>query len=191
MKRVVVLLMLMWCFSCKEDIKSVFVFTNEVPVPKEAILLANDFMSIKTLNNKQLFSKYFESHSLDSLYRVSNQLIPNNFIADFNRDSQHDLAVFVRNVRNDKAGFICLHSSTNFFSVAKGHKNLALDDVCCTEFTIDKSKIAYETIIDSISGDIIDPKQINLGTIALHIKEFEVASGGLNRDGLKYIYRYT
>jgi hypothetical protein len=96
----------------------------------------------------------------------------------------------VRNVRNDKAGFICLHSSTNFFSVAKGHKNLALDDVCCTEFTIDKSKIAYETIIDSISGDIIDPKQINLGTIALHIKEFEVASGGLNRDGLKYIYRY-
>lgn len=191
MKRVVVLLMLMWCFSCKEDIKSVFVFTNEVPVPKEAILLANDFMSIKTLNNKQLFSKYFESHSLDSLYRVSKQFIPNNFIADFNRDSQHDLVVFVRNVRNDKAGFICLHSSTNFFSVAKGHKNLALDDVCCTEFTIDKSKIAYETIIDSISGDIIDPKQINLGTIALHIKEFEVASGGLNRDGLKYIYRYT
>jgi hypothetical protein len=181
----------MWCFSCKEDIKSVFVFTNEVPVPKEAILLANDFMSIKTLNNKQLFSKYFESHSLDSLYRVSKQFIPNNFIADFNRDSQHDLVVFVRNVRNDKAGFICLHSSTNFFSVAKGHKNLALDDVCCTEFTIDKSKIAYETIIDSISGDIIDPKQINLGTIALHIKEFEVASGGLNRDGLKYIYRYT
>lgn len=188
MKRVVVLLILRWCFSCKEEIKSVCVFTNEVAVPKDSIVLTNDFRSIKPLDHKPLFSKYFESHSLDSLYRVSNQLIPNHFIADFSRESQYDLEVFVR---NDKAESICLHLSTNFFSVDKGHKNSALDDVYCTEFTIDKSKIAYKTIIDSISGDSIDPKQINLGVIALHIKEFEGASGWLAGDREKYIYRYT
>ncbi len=178
MKKLVFIFVLSCCFSCKNETQDVSLVTNndEVIEVKDSIVFHKGSMPIRALNDKQLFFKYFKSNNLDSLFLISNQVKPNRFIADFNGDSQDDIAFFVRNASNNKAGLIFFHSPTDFFIFGAGNENLALDHIYFAKFTIDKSRMAYETIIDSISGDIIEPKEIKLMNIALHMKEEEGTS---------------
>ncbi|MDC0009588.1 hypothetical protein OAE03_03420, partial [Winogradskyella sp.] len=67
----------------------------------------------------------------------------------------------------------------------------ALENIRYTKFEVDNSKIAYQTVIDTLTGDIIEPNQIKLINIALHMQEDEGTSGLLSWNGSKYIYIHT
>lgn len=193
MKNLIYILLSLICFSCKEDKNFVkgFKTNQKTLVLKDSIFGKKGFNQNKIFKKGELFKDYFISNKLDSLYVISNLISPNNFQADFNGDGKEDIVFFVRNVMNNKGGLIFFHSQKDFFVVGGGNEHSALENLYYTKFTIDNSKIAYETVIDSLSGDIVEPNEIKLKNIALHMKEEEGTSGLLTWDGEKYIYIHT
>jgi len=169
----------------------VFDSKSGVVEPIDSIVFHQEVEQFKKLDRDNLFSRYIKTNRLDSLYVRSVQIKQNSFIADFNGDNEKDIMFLVRNIINDKTGFIFFHSPKDFFVVGAGNENSALDSLFYTQFSIDRSKMAYETVIDSISGDIIEPKEIKLKNIALAMHEEEGTSGLLTWNGEKYVYIHT
>lgn len=193
MKRLVIIFVLIFCFSCKKEKQDspIFDTDDKTIVPKGSIVFHKNYKSLKTLSDSQIVLKYFKPNGLDSLFLISNLIKPNSFVADFNGDGEEDIVIFVEHVRNNKRGLIFFHSPIDFFIVGGGNENSVLDNIYYTNFSIDTSKIAYETVIDSVTGDIIEPNVIKLKNIALHMKETEGTSGLLTWNGESYIYIHT
>lgn len=142
-------------------------------------------------NNESYYSKYFIPNKLDSKYLISNQVTPNYFIVDFNGDENEDIAFVIRNVNNNKVGLIFFHSLNEFYIVGAGNRSSVLDNITYNQFSIDKNNIAYQTKIDSITGDVIDPTKIELENLSLIMGEDEGSSGLLTWKGSSYIYIHT
>lgn len=193
MKKIVYTLVLVICFSCSEGKQEspIFIADDEVVEPNDSITFHKELNSKRETDNKQLFAKYFKPNKLDSLYVISSQIKPNFLFADFNGDDKEDFVCFVRNVWDNKGGLIFFHSRNEFHIVGAGNNSSALDNIYYTNFEVDKSKLAFETIVDSITGDIMGHKEILLKNISLHMAENEGTSGLLTWNGEKYIYIHT
>ncbi|MBO6881554.1 hypothetical protein [Winogradskyella sp.] len=138
-----------------------------------------------------LYSKYFKTNGLDSSYNIADQIEPNVFYADFNSDGRQDVVFLIKNSINNKKGLAFFHSLNDYHIVGCGEVTSALKVVNYDTFGIDNSKIAYESVNDSTSGDIIGYNKIELKHIALSMKETEGTSGLLTWNGEKYIYIHT
>lgn len=193
MKKTIFLLVLVFCFTCKRVEHDIQLAPEAIPLvtATDTVSLHQNFNSIKAISSEALFVKYLKPNKLDSLILMTNQIKQNNLVADFNGDGIEDIVLPVRNKRNNKAGLIFFHSLTDYYVIGLGIAGSALENIRYTKFEVDNSKIAYQTVIDALTGDIIEPNQIKLINIALHMQEDEGTSGLLSWNGSKYIYIHT
>lgn len=193
MKNIAYIFILLVFFSCKSENHNSIISTESKTdiLPNSSSKSEVNAFDIRTANSKELFETYFKSNSLDSLFLISYQINPNKYIADFNGDNKDDIVFFVKHIKNNKNGLIFFHSNSEYYVVGGGNKSSVFEDIAYTEFSIDMSKVTYETVIDSVSGDIIEPKRLELKNIALDMHEEEGTSGILTWNGKKYIYIHT
>ena len=69
-----------------------------------------------------------EKNKLSSTYIISDTINPFYLEADFNGDKQNDIAIYVVNKENKKAGILIIHSKTEVYHIVAAGKEFGMGD---------------------------------------------------------------
>ena len=149
-------------------------------------------IEIKRRNCQELsdLNEYLVQNKLDSLYKISYEIIPNYLKADFDGDGKEDITLLIKEIQTKKIGLVFIHKNNSYFTVGAGEEYKANNDdlnwIDILKLDLDKDQ--HETIIDEETHDILGDKSITIPNIGISIREIEGSGGLLYFSGSKYEY---
>lgn len=120
-------------------------------------------------------------------YQIDNRLNPFYFEEDFNGDGHLDLAIAVKEISTDKAGFAIIHGGSNkLFLIGAGTqiKNGLSDDMN----GYDVWKVSREKKYNTELDENYKEEYIFLSTPALELTKTEIGGGIVFWNGKEYAY---
>lgn len=131
------------------------------------------------------FTAIYTKKGLDKEYVLVSSIKPSFLEADFNADTYEDIAVLVVAKKTKKKGVLIIHQKTNTFAILGAGNRLSDggDDFSWIDkWQLYKKRVAFESLFDKKSGDIIGSRKVNLKQTGILLEDYEdgaALSGGI------------
>ena len=128
--------------------------------------------------------------SLESVFKMDNQLEPSFLEADFSGDGVTDIAIFIEKIEDHKKGVLIFFGERDLYFLAGGGNTFGSGGNnydWADSWTVFNEKDTYEMTFEE-NGDIAGEREVSIERPAISIREFEGSGGLIYYNGNKFIW---